>query len=259
MFDEDYPSKKLHLPNFGINLFNIKESASIICRCLLSDGQIQVKFELDVIPLFEGDLDNKIHKSIKEWEERIVKAISNNSLESDIKKFDIEGNLLTSESYINIENLFAWCDEHYLDLGRMRAEYISYISDVYERIGQIIDTEYIKKCDNAENIKKDAKSFSEEEIYKILSENFKLKCIHLENFIEGNYDYELNKPIHKAERDTLYAFIAGLVCVSYNKSEFQSDSVKASEICKDIKDKSGIDISPETIRKHLTKSREFIN
>ena len=126
-----FTDEKLTKDNFGIEYFNINETASLICRCMVCDGELDVEFEKDYVSLFEPEEEIILKDHIKDFADKLVKAIDSNKLKAGVIRRDFDENIVREDTYIDFNHTLDWLTERGVELGDLYYDdYRSFICDI---------------------------------------------------------------------------------------------------------------------------------
>jgi hypothetical protein len=223
-----YPEEKAALKNFGVQHFNINETASIICRCLLCDGQIDIELDKEYISLFEPEEEVVLSKHINEFLDRLVKAITQGTLKADIVIKDLEENIIKEETYLDFDEVYNWLKERKVKLGELYYdEYVSFIENILGKIQDCIEAEKIKKKNP--DIRNNAKIFDENRVALLLSENLHLKT-KLQEKNSKNLNHFPEKKLNPKRRDSLHKMVLVMAIEKYRYNPEASKNSSTNNI-----------------------------
>jgi hypothetical protein len=239
----------------GIHVLNIYEAAALITKCLYCEGDIELddKIDFDEISIFSMDLDHALKAHTEKFIKILVKAIENKSLPIRSIRRDLDETLIPEDTYINSEDLEKWLEERNIGLGDLYYDdYISFESDLMDEVDHYVENKRsIKK--NPEEYKKFQKSILEhpDSIFSSYINSQQKSSVNYESTVK-------EKPLHKKEKDSLLKLFIGMAVSNYGLDNILNNDVKASEISKDIRLNSGIDMDDDTIRKYLKKGLDIL-
>lgn len=248
--------KPRDLEIIGIGILNINDSASLVTKCLYCEGEIDLGDKEYEISLFSEELEEALKSHTERFVKIFVEAIQNKTLEARLIRRRLDESIITEETYINTEDLVNWLEERKISLGDLYYDiYFDFQYDLTSGAESYVkNTINIKKYPNDYKEFKEKSSLNPDSFFSEYIENYKLS--NREN--KSNNFLEREKPLHKKEKESLLKLFIGMAICNYGLESISSNDVKASEISKDIRLNSGIDIDDDTVRKYLKKGLEVL-
>jgi hypothetical protein len=246
-----YPSKtSAELGNFGIGHLTIKEAASLIAKCLLCNGDIEIDYEVEVVSLHDEKLDEVLKEHIAFYEDKLVSAIEKQSLKSPLITRDINENIDKEETYIDCGVLDEWLENRGVYLGDLyREDYLDEVCSLLEIAEQTIEKELIKRR-NPELVSK----YNEDKEYDILSLYKRISDLEKEL---SQKTIHVEKSLSTRTRETALKLIIGMAIKGYGYNPKANKNTAVKEIADDLA-LLGLQLDVDTVRKWLNEASELL-
>ncbi len=239
-----YPFEKSELNNFGLDSLSLDEAAEVVAKCLFLNGQIEVPCKKKEFSFFHPELDELLKEPISEFLKILTSAVHEGTLKAENILRELDGSYVTEETYINDETLCDWLSERSIELGEGYEEYFNFKVEIFEKITNLIEAEYIKK--QYPHLEKAAEGKDKDEI---LTRYFELKVL------EEKLSQQDNKPLLTRERQSVLKLILGMAIKGYTYNPKQSRNDAIREIAQDL-ESLGIALDQDTIRKWIKEASE---
>jgi len=254
IFEDEKTTKE----NFGVEYFNVNETASLICRCMVCDGELDVEFEKGYVSLFEPEEEIILKDHIKDFADKLVKAIDSNKLKAGVIRRDFDENIIREETYINFDHTLDWLTERGVELGDLYYDdYRNFICDILSNTENFIKAEKARKRNPA--LAKKAQTYSEDDTLLLLQENLELK-LRIDE-LEGIKNVKpplKEKKLNPKRRDSLNKLVLAMAIKKYGYNPIANKNDSTANIENTLL-KCGFTIDKNTIRTCLKEAYEDLS
>ena len=239
------------LDDYGIGHLTIEEAATIIVISEWSEGTLEVSDEIhDQIERADGLIGDPVvtfalKDCIEEYKLKVKNAINNGWLPAETKR-DLDGQLITERTLINISDLEEWVQNAG---GHLCDHYYEWRQDIFDVMSFMADLAFSTRGLEAAKNLKAAKESNDPDYVSLLAENYRLK-----KQLETVHNKKAERPVSTSQRRTLLTIIAALCDYSGIDPQKRGASQQIANLTEEI----GAGITAETIKRYLDEIPDAI-